>query len=92
MKLVCCVWEDASVVDSDTWVAREGMKDAEPVIFHQVGYVVSLTPTELVLTACVSKDSIAARDRIPAGMIRSLVELDPVGRPLAIPKRKRKAA
>ena len=90
MKLVLAIWEDASDADEGVWVDRAGLTEAEPVIFHQVGWVYTLTSTELVLTHCVGKHQIAPRSRIPAGMIRSLVELTE-GEPVKIPKRKRKA-
>ena len=88
MKLVLCVWEDASDADAGPWVPREGAPAVEPVIFHQVGFVVELTADHLLLTHAVSKEQTAIRSRIPAGMVRRLVTLTE-GEPLKIPKRKR---
>lgn len=91
MKLVRVIWEDASDLDEGPWVDRGNPPPVEVTIFHQVGYILSITPDELILTHAVSKDQTAIRSRIPIGMVRSLVELTE-GEPVAIPKRKRKSA
>ena len=86
--MVLAVWEDAAELDIGPWVAREGIEAPEPTIFHQIGFICSLTASEIVLTSCVGEHAMGVRTRIPAGMIRSLVELAQ-GEPLAVPKRKR---
>jgi hypothetical protein len=86
MKLVLVVWEDASEVDSGIWVDRATAPEPEMVIFHQVGFVERLTARELVLVHCVGAHQMSPRNRIPAGMIRSIVELDPEGTPLTVPR------
>jgi len=87
MKMVRVEWEDASIADEGTWVAREGLAPAHVVIFSQVGYLLGISPTEVLLTAAVSDTLIAPRDRIPLGMIQSIVELTP-GEPVKLPRRK----
>lgn len=88
MKKVLVIWEDASDADSDTWVARDGIAEAKPIIFHQLGYLFKLTATEVLLTACVGEDHIAARTRIPAGMVKTIVQLEE-GEPVKIPRRRK---
>lgn len=89
MKLVLVEWEDASDVDAGPWVDRATAPEPEPVIFVQVGFLYRLTAREVVLTACVGRDTMGVRSRIPAGMVRRLIELEPAGLPLAIPKKRK---
>lgn len=70
MRLVLCIWEDASQVDDGTWVDRASAPKAHAVIFHQVGWLESIDETAVVLTTAVSDQIMAARDRIPLGMVR----------------------
>lgn len=88
MKLVRVIWEDASDLDEGPWVHREGMTPSEPTIFHQVGYLCELTREAVVLTACVGKEHMGTRSRIPSGMVRSIVELTE-GAPVKIPRKGR---
>ena len=93
MRLVLVVWEDASQVDDSTWVDRASAPKAHAVIFHQVGWLESIDETAVVLTTAVSDQIMAARDRIPLGMVKTILELDPAtGVPVALPKKKRKRA
>lgn len=89
MRRVLVVWEDASEADDGPWVDRGTVAPAEAIIFHQVGFVLSMTSTEVVLTACVGEHQMGSRTRIPAGMVRSMTELVD-GEPIALPKPKRK--
>lgn len=89
MKMVLAIWEDASAADSETWVDRGTARTPEAIIFHQVGFLFSISPTEIVLTECVGEHVMGARTRIPAGMVKSLVELA-AGLPMSIPKHRRK--
>ena len=89
LRPVLVIWEDASDADSGPWVHVEGMPEAEPVIFQQLGFLVKLTSTEVVLTQAVGKEQIANRTRIPAGMIRRIVEVKE-GTPIAIPKKRKR--
>jgi len=89
MKMALVVWEDASEADEGTWVDRKSAPEAEKIVFHQVGFIYAHTPTELVLTSCVGEHQMSPRTRIPAGMVRSIVELV-AGEPVPAPKRKRK--
>lgn len=92
MRLVRVVWEDASVADSDTWVAREGLKAPEAVIFQDVGWMLELTSAHVVLSASMGRELMGPRLRIPAGMVRSIHEFDiSAGVAVAVPKTRRKA-
>lgn len=77
MELVYIEWEDASTVDEAGWVCCDGAPAAEPHVFKQVGFVTDADPWALVLTEAYSADSMAPRTRIPLGMVRRLVPLDP---------------
>ncbi len=90
MKLVYVVWEDAADLDEGPWVEREGRPPDSAVDhhFHQVGYLFELTNEAVTLTSCVGKDHMAPRSRIPAGMVRSMVELVE-GAPVKIPRKPR---
>lgn len=87
MKLVLAVWEDASEADEGPWALRD-VKPAEVILFHQVGYIFSLTAEALELTYCVGEHQMAPRTRIPIGMVRKLVELTE-GEPVKIPKQRK---
>ena len=90
MRLVLLVWEDAAIVDDGPWVEREAPV-TKPVIFHQVGWLQEVTNEAIVLTHAVGDHAMAARDRIPRGMVKTILQLDPdAGVPLKLP-RKRKA-
>lgn len=79
------------MADDSVWVDRHSAPTPEPVVFEQVGWLLELTPEHVVLTSSVSDKIIAARDRIPAGMVRSIHEYDPDGGSLvAVPKKRRK--
>ncbi len=95
LKLVRVQWEDASVADDSVWVAKEGLPPPEMIVFDQVGYLLELNDSHIVLTSCVGRTMLAARDRIPIGMVRKIVEFDQTsGKPVRIPKprAKRKTA
>jgi len=78
MRPVYVEWEDASGVDSSGgWVFREGAPAPSKVIFKHLGFVVSQDDEALVLTEAHSQDQMSPRTRIPAGMVRVLVELGP---------------
>ena len=89
MRMALVVWEDASEADSGPWVDRGTAPEAETIIFHQVGFIYSMTPAAVVLTSCVGEHQMSTRTRIPAGMVRSITELVS-GAVIALPKRKRK--
>ena len=88
MRLVLCVWEDAGELDEGPWAFREGAAKNEPFIFHQVGYLHELTHDAVVLTACMGEHQMGPRSRIPAGMVRKIVELTE-GEPVKIPKQRK---
>lgn len=93
LRLVRVVWEDASVVDDDTWNHKDSLPQPKVIIFDQVGWLMELTAHHVVLSACVGETMISARDRIPAGMVRSITEFSVDGGvPLRIPKARRKKA
>lgn len=67
-------WEDASLLDVETWVDNEPVK-YEPKMFVQVGFVLYDGDEGVILTAAWSPDKIAPRDQIPRGMIRKMTYL-----------------
>lgn len=78
MDLVYIEWEDASSVDETTgWVFREDAPIPEKHIFCQVGFVVDMDLEALILTEAYSSNQTAPRTRIPLGMLRRVVRLDP---------------
>ena len=90
LRLVRIVWEDASIVDSGTWVQRFDLPTPDVIVFDQVGYLFELTTEHVVISSCVGKDLIGPRDRIPIGMVRSIQEFDQaVGKAVPIPKKRR---
>lgn len=77
MKFVMVEWEDASEED-DAWVEIEGNKPMPARIFWSAGWLVRKTKTEVELTSCVErgyKGDMGRRNRIPAGMVRSIREI-----------------
>lgn len=93
LRLVRVIWEDASIVDEGTWAAREDAVVPEVVVFDQVGWLMELTTDHVVITACVGAKLMAPRDRIPAGMIRSITEYAvPSGTAVPVPKKRKKKA
>lgn len=88
MKLVLVQWEDASVLDDGAWVERDSAPAPEPKVFTQVGFLVSANERELILTQAFDERTMAARERIPRGMVVRIVELDPnAGKPLRLPRK-----
>lgn len=92
MKLVLVTWEDASQ-EPGTWVDVDTTEPMVPIIFEQVGFLVCQTPTEIVLTQALQtggKGLMAARQRIPAGMVRSIAPLGPLVATHTPPRKPRK--
>ncbi len=82
--LVLVIWEDATVLDTGAW-ADNGKHDYKPCIFHQVGFLIAHSDAGVILSSAWHPETVAARDQIPRGMIRSMSVLEP-----AKPPRKRK--
>ena len=91
MKLVLVTWEDASD-DETTWVHRKDAQPAKVIIFQQVGWLIEATADHVLMTCAINDELIAARSRIPRGMVHSVIELDPNGKRVALPTRKPKAS
>ena len=92
-RIVWVVWEDASVEDIGPWVDQENAKPMRVTLFNQVGFLLEDTPECVVLTCAMEepgKGLMASRERIPRGMVRSLVDLVPDA--VKPPARKRKTA
>lgn len=70
--LVLVEWEDASVADDGTWVSKKDLPEAKPVIFQQAGWLLEWTEQHLLLTEALGDELMAARNRIPAGMVRAV--------------------
>lgn len=77
MQLVYIEWEDASAADDSTWVDIADAPPAEKILFRQAGFLVDADHEALVLTEAIGRYQMAPRTRIPLGMVRSLVYLDP---------------
>ena len=85
-------WEDASVEDIGPWVDQENAKPLPVKVFKQVGFLLEDTPECIVLTCAMERlgsGLMASRERIPRGMVRSIVDLAPAAvKPPARAKRK----
>ena len=93
LRLVRVVWEDASVVDDNgPWVDKATAPPAKAVHFDQVGWLVELTPSHVVLVSAIGEELMSQRDRIPIGMVKSITEFKAEdGKPVRIPKPRKKA-
>ena len=74
-RLVLVEWEDASATDPQTWVDRESAAPMPAVIFQQAGWLIEQTADHVILSCALSETMMAARDRIPMGMVRRIVPL-----------------
>jgi len=77
-KIVLIEWEDASMLDTDTWVEKETAPDPEATIFRQVGFLLANTRKHVVMTCTDGTRLMGPRTRIPKGMVRKIVELGPL--------------
>lgn len=69
-------WEDATMLDTGTWVDHEGEAPKyEPKVFLQAGFVLYDGKEGVIITSAWSPDKIAPRDQIPRGMIRKVTYL-----------------
>lgn len=77
MKLAYVEWEDAAELDDTPWVFHDEPFVYEPIIAHQVGFVVYDGPEGMVLTSSYIGDgTIGSRSQIPRGMIRNVTIID----------------
>lgn len=76
-RIVLVEWEDASVLDNETWVDKAQAPEPEATVFSQVGFLLANTRKHVVLTCTDGKRLMGARTRIPKGMVRKIVELTP---------------
>lgn len=74
--VVCVVWEDASAMDPGPWVENKD-HSYQPKMFVTVGFLLYDGKDGITITSSWSEDMVAARDRIPRGMIHSLTYLEP---------------
>lgn len=74
-KIVLVEWEDASVLDRETWVDKASAPKAKATIFSQVGFLLESTREHVVLTCTMGDELMGARTRIPRGMVRSVKHL-----------------
>lgn len=77
MELVYVEWEDASAVDEPGWVDRATAPVPVKHVFKQVGFIVDIDLEAIVLTEAYTDTTMSPRTRIPMGMIRRWVDLDP---------------
>lgn len=79
-RIVAVVWEDAHTESDGPWVWQAEAKPLTAKIFHQVGFLLEDTPECIVLTCAMEPTGqglMASRERIPRGMVRSIVDLAP---------------
>jgi hypothetical protein len=73
--IVAVTWEDATLLDSGTWAEKPETHEYKPVIFRQVGFLLSDTPSGIILTCTMGDDQMAPRTQIPRGMVRAVTVL-----------------
>jgi hypothetical protein len=73
--LVYIEWEDAHELDLDTGWVHTTDHTYQPVIVHQVGYILAETPEAFILTAAWHPDFIGPRTAIPRAMVTKLCPL-----------------
>jgi hypothetical protein len=74
--LVLVQWEDATLLDLEPWAVNKD-HTYSPKLFTSVGFLLYDGKEGLILTSAWSVDTVAARDQIPRGMIRSIKRLKP---------------
>lgn len=73
--LVLVTWEDATLLDTGgAWADNKDHK-YEPKLFVSVGFLLYDGKEGVILTSAWSVDTVAARDQIPRGMVRSMRKL-----------------
>jgi hypothetical protein len=72
--LVLVTWEDATLLDLDPWTPNKDHKYS-PKHFVSVGFLLYEGKEGVILTSAWSVDTVASRDQIPRGMIRSIKKL-----------------
>lgn len=90
-RLALVSWEDASQEGSGPWVSQEDAPPMRIVIFHQVGFILEDSPECIVMTCAMENRPdglMASRERIPRGMVRSIVNLIADTTKPAVKKRK----
>lgn len=76
-RIAVVEWEDASVLDSETWVDKTQAPTPEASVFKTVGFVLEANRKHVILTCTDGTRLMGARTRIPRGMVRSLTYLTP---------------
>lgn len=74
--LVMIVWEDATMLDCEAWAPNKDHRYS-PKHFVSVGFLLYDGKEGVILTSAWSPDTVAARDQVPRGMIRSIKRLKP---------------
>lgn len=70
------MWEDAAELDTGPWAEHEENFEYSPVLCEQVGFLLYDGPEGIVITDAIIEDgTVARRNQIPRGMIRSVVWL-----------------
>ncbi len=73
--LVLVVWEDATALDDDRWVAVKKEYTYEPAMINTVGFLLSDTKQGVIITSHWNTDHTGPVDQIPRGMIRKVTRL-----------------
>jgi hypothetical protein len=78
--MVEVVWEDAKVIDSGPWAENKDHTYKAHLV-RQVGYLLAHTDECVILSQAWHPETVAARDQIPIGMLRSMTVLQPAPQP-----------
>jgi len=66
------IWEDASEMDETAWVFKEDIYAVNPVLVHEVGFILYEDDKHIVLTAAYTDVQVGRRTQIPKGMVRKV--------------------
>lgn len=78
LKLVFCVWQDAT--NSDSWTTVDEAKALEPLVIHSIGWLIVEDATRLVITHSWEKEEggVLCALAIPKAWILELRHLPPL--------------
>lgn len=66
------IWEDASEMDGTAWVFKEEITLVNPVLVHEVGFILHEDDNHIVLTSAYTDVQVGRRTQIPKGMVRKV--------------------
>jgi hypothetical protein len=74
-RLVLVEWEDATLLDSETWVQTPEEHEYKPCIHQTAGWLLSDTKAGIIIAGTWQPGCTSVRDQIPRGMIRRITFL-----------------